>query len=284
MTIDYSKFTYSKVHNYSNVVNELKKDYTSYPSTVHPMAMPLIDKLALRHPEWSIVGNDSIYMPNAGAYVVKRFRVYDGLDEVGTVTYSNWRDEDKFEIRNPRIYKSMTSRGYKSTKDAGKAIKIIEEFFSAKTLDERVMEARNRIDSAINNAEWNARRAFEKTWSDLTPALATYLTLNLDRIRPTLEAFGAPASALDEITERSENRKITKRVHTAHGTDKGVAIMLHGDRYVVDRGTGNVETLTLSQLSEDMRSKLGVLKMVEDGQVIDDFGIRVNPTTFYLLP
>lgn len=284
MTIDYSKFNYPKLHNYSNVVNELRKDSQPCPSIVHPMAMPLIDKLALRHPEWSIVGHESINMPNAGAYVVKRFRIYDGLDEVGTVTYSNWRDEDKFEIRNPRIYKSMTSRGYRSTKDAGKALKIIEEFFSAKTLDERVMEARSRIDSAINNAEWNARRAFEKTWSDLTPALAAYLTLNLDRIRPTLEAFGAPASALDEITERSENRKITKRVHTAHGTDKGVAIMLHGDRYVVDRGTGNVETLTLSQLSEDMRSKLGVLKMVEDGQVIDDFGIRVNPTTFYLLP
>jgi hypothetical protein len=62
-------------------------------------------------------------------------------------------------------------------------------------------------------------------------------------------------------------------------------VLLHGDRYVVIPDAGpEPQVLTTSQLTDDMRTKLGILKMVGDGDAVESFGMRINATTFYLLP
>jgi hypothetical protein len=287
MSIDYSKHAYVKVGLYSNVVNEIAKD-TVQPVNcgIHSFMEPLITKLSLRHPEWTFVGEDSWCNTGTNTFNIKRFRVYEGNEEIGGVLVDTWR-EPKFEIRNARIRQQMAKRNHKSTKDVNKAIKLIEEHFSSKTLDERVTEGRNKVSGAISSKTWATTRDFDAVMGKLAPALATYVTLNMDRMRPILEAYGAPASALDVLVERNETQKLFRHIGATRNAGTGTTVLLHGDRYVLlhdaDRER-QPQVLTASQLSEGMRGKLGMLKLVDNETAIESIGMRVDATTFYLLP
>lgn len=288
MSIDYSTNTYTKIGSFTNVMNEVpnhKVRTENNEAFLYGTLHDLVYDMTLRHPEWTIVGEDSYFSSDSNKYVVKRVRIYDGSDQIGHVCIDTWR-ESKFEIRNPRINRAMERRNYKSTKDPKKALKIIESFFSPKTLDERVEEARNAVGSAVQTKSWTMRREFNAIWERLTPALTTYISLNLNTIRPALEAYGAGPATLDELIPKVEERKSIHSLENARTKNAGTTVLLHGDRYIVlrDNDRSNVEMLAASQLTEDMRTKLGVLKVVADDDVIESIGMRINSTTFYLLP
>lgn len=288
MSIDYKQNTYVKIDNFSNVVNEVpnsKAQAEGNQSIIYGQLWELIYKLALHHPEWQFVGEDSWYDMSKEAFTVKRFRIYEGPDILGSICIDTWRDT-KFEIRNARINAAMAKRNHKSTKDVNKAIKIVEEFFQPKTLTERVNEARNAVAGAVSNQLWAANREFNNVMEKLSPALVTYVTLNLPTLRPILESYGAPSSALDMLIEKNEPRKVMESMSRIRHNRTGTVVMLHGDKYVLmrDDNPDHAEIVAASQLTDDMRGKLGVLKIVEDNAAIESIGMRINATTFYLLP
>ena len=287
MSIDYKQNTYVKIDNFTNVVNEVpnsKARVEGSQSIIYGQLWELIYKLALHHPEWQFVGEDSWFDSSKGAFVVKRFRIYEGPDVLGSVCIDTWRDT-KFEIRNQRIHQAMAKRNHKSTKDVGKAVKIVEEFFKSKTLTERVSEARNAVSGAVSNQLWAATREFNNVMEKLAPALVTYVTLNLPTLRPILESYGAPSSALDMLIDKNEPRKVMESMNRARHNRTGTVVMLHGDKYVLMRDADpEPEIVAASQLTDDMRGKLGVLKIVDDNAAIESIGMRINATTFYLLP
>lgn len=284
MSIDYNKNSYTKVGNYTNVVNELDKlkDEKLGQHIIQNDFEPLIQKLALRHPEWTFVGMESMFGNHSNAYIIRNFRVYEGAEQLGQIWLNTWR-ETKFEIRNPRIARSMSKRNYKSTKDVDKAIKIVESEFQTKTPPEAVVEAMSKASAAASDAVWRARREFDNLWGKLTPIVLAYIIPNMDAIRPILEALGATPTQLDALVPMNEKVKAARDVAESRSNENGTLVVLYGDRYIV-RTKDNTEILTASQLSEDVRTKLGVLKLVEDDAVIASFGHRVSSTIFYLLP
>ena len=287
MSIDYNTNTYVKIGSYTNVVNEIPshKLEGGGVSRLHGLLDQLVYKLALVHHEWQFVGEDSWYNRAKEGYEVKRLRIYEGPDQIGSILIDTWR-EPKFEIRNARINAAMTKRNHKSTKDVDKAVKIVEQFFKSKTMAERVNEGRSKVSSAIQNRKWTAEREFSTVMERLAPALATYVTLHMAEVRPILEAYGAPPSALDMLMEKNEARKLTASVSDIRGKNTGTTVLLHGDRYLIipDGDPDTMRNATASQLSDDMRGKLGVLKVVNDNDAIESIGMRIDSTTFYLLP
>jgi len=288
MSIDYSRNNYVKIGSYTNVVNEIPKLRMKQDgkSTISDKFDEFISKLSLRHPEWQFVGEDSWYYDDVKGFPVKRFRVYEGNDKLGSLALDTWRQEEKFEIRNERIASSMDKRSYKSTKDVGKAVKLVEKFFSAKTMSERLSEGKSNVQSAIVNKAWEINREFSKVMEKLTPALATYATLHMAEVRFALEAYGAPVDALDQLVDKNEDRKLMAAINAARNGNKGTTVLLHGDRYILisDADYNNSVTLTASQLTEDTRGKLGILKVVSDNEAVESVGMRINATMFYLLP
>ena len=287
MSINYTDNTYVKVGNYSNVVNEIPKGTLNADgeSQLYPLLDQLVRKLALVHHDWQFVGEDSYYNIHNERYVIKRLRVYEGADVLGSIAIDTWRYE-KIEIRNRRIAATMAKRSHKSTKDVDKAYKIVEDFFGSKTMDERVNEARHKATQNVATKAYEATRDFNTVMSKLAPALATYVTLHMTEVRSILEAYGAPSTALDALADRNEARKLANSISDARAKSTGTTVLLHGDRYILmpDATADNVQTVTASQLNDDMRGKLGVLKIVQDNDVIESVGMRIDSTTFYLLP
>lgn len=287
MSINYTDNTYVKIGSYANVVNEIPKHQLEGGgvSHLHGLLDQLVYKLALKHPEWQFVGEDSWYNVSKKCYEAKRLRIYEGADEIGHILIDTWR-EPKFEIRNKRINAAMTKRNHKSTRDVDKAVKIVEQFFKSKTMAERVNEGRSKVSSAIQNRKWTAEREFSNVMERLAPALATYVSLHMAEVRPILEAYGAPPIALNMLSERNETRKLTVSVSDIRGKNTGTTVLLHGDRYLIipDGDPDTMRNATASQLNDDMRGKLGVLKVVNDNDAIESVGMRIDSTTFYLLP
>lgn len=289
--IDYNKNTYVKIGNFTNVVNEIAKDQITdtnknAPSFFHGFLDPLVDKLALMHPEWMLVGEDSWYNTHNNRFTVKRFRVYENGEDVGSVTYDDWKGE-KFRIHNKRISNAMRKRSAMETKDLKKALKIIEDNFSSKTLIERIAEASSSVATATNNGTWRKRRAFDESASKVIPAFMAYFMANPEQVRPILESYGAPSSALDRLAGDYTAWKDVNALSNAREANTGTTVILHQDRYILirDADRNNPQTLTASQLPPEMSAKIGVLKIIDgDEQTIESIGMRVNATTFYLLP
>lgn len=283
---DYNKNDYVKVGSYTNVFHEIDKSKRVYDSAskLYPAMQPIIDKLSLSHPEWQFIGYDAWHQSSTQEYTIKRIRICEGDDELGTIVHESWSG-DKFKIANNRISNSMSKRNFKTTKKLDVAIKTVEQFFGSKTMDERISEGRAKVSSVIQTQAWSASRNFDSVISKLAPAMAAYITLHMAQVRPTLEAYGAPASALDNLEEANELRKLHSAISHARENNLGTTVMLHGDRYILQPdGTFDHTLAHASQLTEDMRTKLGILKIVDDNAVIESVGMRINSTTFYLLP
>lgn len=284
--IDYNKHSYVKIDSFTNVVNEIPmtKQQGDGKSIIHGRLWQVIYDLSLRHPEWQFVGEDSWWNHTMEAFDVKRFRIYEDNDEIGTIRIETWNNE-KFEIRNSRISNAMAKRSHKTTTDPKKAAKIVEQFFKSKTLAERVNEAKSAASSAVSNRAWGVTREFNTVMEKLAPALAAYVTLNMHTLRPTLEAFGAPSAALDTLTEKNEERKLANYIQNVRNNSQGITVLLHGDKYVMmdDRAGEEPQVLAASQLSDDLRGKMGILKVVENNDIIESVGMRISPTTFYVV-
>lgn len=287
--IDYNKNLYVKVGNFTNVVNEIPKDQISdtnkdKPSWFHGFLDPLIDKLALHHPEWTLVGEDSWYSHVRESFTIKCFRIYEKDEELGTVKYDDWKGE-KFRISNKRISTSMKKRSAMETKDLNKALKIIADNFGSKSMTERVSEAMNNVTSAISNNMWRKRRTFDETVGKLAQPMVAYVVENMETMGPILEARGVSSAVLARLPQELAEYRNFNAVSTARNSNTGATVVLYEDRYIVKRDEfDEALILTASQLSPEMSAKIGVMKIVDNEAVVESVGMRINSSTFYLLP
>jgi len=287
--INYNDYDYVKMGHYTNVIAELRKG-RSPDAPIHMCAFmePLISKLALTHPEWTIVANDAHYNSNKETYTVHRFTVYEGTEVAGRIHRDGWCMENfKYEIFNERVEKSRAKRGGMRTKDMKKALKAIEGFFAPKTLEERRLAAVSEMSRHISNTTWRATRMLNDAVQGVIPALATYLLANMDEIRTALESAGASTSGLDKIPARLEPCKALWQIEASRNNDAGTTVVLLGDSYMLipDKNPTLPVTKTAAQLDPAMAAKIGVLKVFDkNDEAIEDIGMRFNATTFYLLP
>jgi hypothetical protein len=61
-------------------------------------------------------------------------------------------------------------------------------------------------------------------------------------------------------------------------------VFIDGVNYSVQKGKDPLEIKTSEELPDFMRRAVGLLKLVEDNQVIEGVGVRANETTFLVMP
>lgn len=291
--IDYANYDYVKMGHWTNVVAELRKgrDTKMVDATIKMCSFmePLISKLALTHPEWTIVANDAYYNTNKEAYQVNRFTVYEGSEVAGRVHRDGYGYEAdyKYEIFNERVEKSRAKRGGMRTKDMKKALKAIEGFFAPKTVEERRLTAVSEMGKHLSNTTWRATRILSDTFNQIIPAVANYLVDNMETMRPALESYGMPPHTLEKLSARLEPCKPMWQIQDSRAANTGTTVVLMGDNYMLipDNDPDNPVVVKASQLDAGKAAKIGVLKVFEkNDEGLEDIGIRLNATTFYLLP
>ena len=291
MTIDYKANNYVKVGNYTNLMAQISKKRTETgPAKLCPFMEPLITKLALTHPEWTIVGYDPRWHINDGFFRLERFAIYTGHELVGRILRDGWRDDRsdyKYEIFNDRVRQTRERSGGMRTKDMKKALKAIDGFFAPTTDEERRGKAVTEMGSHLQSAAWKAQRELNDVFTNVIPAMANYIASNLTELRPVLASYGVGEATLDRLATRLEPYNVMVQISTARSSKSGTTVVLVEDRYMLipDNDIANPVVVTSQQLDPSMAGKIGILKVFDNtDEALAGVGMRLNSYTFYVLP
>lgn len=237
-----------------------------------------LNNLTLSKPNWRFKATD--YAAYTGYYVITEFKIIEDDEVLGRVSIEYKGRGEKIKVRNKRIDdKRERGSGY-FTDDPAKAELAIRKHFFCMAEDERLLQAaadaRGVVKGENRDKAWAKNRVrnslLEKSYDFAKKHMALYL-----EEYPQLKPVHA------EYLEARDQHRITYSVDDALDKERAMVVVCDGTRYLTQTGR-EVKTFDESDLSFDMRRKIGLLKLVQDKQMISDVGCRIDSSTFVLLP
>jgi hypothetical protein len=89
---------------------------------------------------------------------------------------------------------------------------------------------------------------------------------------------------LEQLPTQVEEFNATQHLIKMLQTDNAFIVFIDGVNYSVQKGKDPLEIKQSDELPDFIRRAVGLLKLVEDNQVISGVGLRVNEFTFLVLP
>jgi hypothetical protein len=286
--IDNTRFDYTPLDT-PNLLIRSSKNVAPHEMVLHPFIAPLVEKVMKAQPLWKLV-IESSYFSSDGPRQAYTFRFYADNEELGTLSMGrNNKSNYVFELDNHRL-KASRERGWVTTTvDQKKAFKIILKDFAPRSMKEHLAEASKKISSAVSAAASTSMRPVREALGYLEKPFQHFAIANWEAFCKSEEANGIPASKvglLDTFLETYERGSKASDMNAKHNVKLGHYVVLQGSDYIVSQlgKQDEAQTLTSDKLSEHMRARIGLLKLVEDGQFIAGVGVRTNATMFYIVP
>ena len=253
-------------------------------SIIDPFLKSFIEKLALKYPQWTFEEVNVSTDRTKKIYEAYRFNVVDKREVLGTIDkeYVNgggWR----YCVDNHRINGVRErGRGMKTIHE-DKALKHVGKFFGKKNVNEKFTEASTTIINAVGSIHNQKRWELSHKWD----ALSTYTQKFI------YDHYAMFASSVTDKSVAPSLEKLPSCMAEFNSVDSMQEALRKGDAYIVfidglnysiQKGKDPLEIKASEELPDFMRRAVGLLKLVEDNQVIDGVGIRANETTFLVAP
>jgi hypothetical protein len=279
-SIDYNRYDYVKLGTYKNVMVRWEKGEVQKPVKVASFISPLIDRLALHHGNWTIIG-DAMRWHDA----LHVFNVYQDDEYIGYLAESNHRGSKAVDMTSRTIDRSLWRGRYKTTGDLKKAYKIIKDNFVTLGFEDRASAVSARGRNAMTNAAHKMNRDMTGIYDKLRSPLMCYLYHNIASIGPALEAIGASAHEVNSFRTAYEEMKLGEHGKAAVDNDTGVTVTPYKDRFIVCIPKQEPVLMTQTELPEMLRTKMAMLKLMDkDNVILEDVGIRTDGNVFYIMP
>ena len=259
----------------SNVI--VKKMQGSDKSLYH-IPSPLEDvvyALATANPTWQLtcesMGHDN--------YKMDRFHIHVDGQRVGGLKHDWSNRSNKYAVLVQAD--SIGSRkDHIVTSDTKKAIREAQKHFVPKSLS-KVMD--EHIDKAKRVVESQRYRKQEKAGEHMRNLREHITKFAFSIQREAFDAYIDTTGKRIDMVLYEETRKEVKVLETIGSKIKhhGVYITLHKGGYLV-KALDNVQQYTDTTLPEEYRGKLGMLKLVEVEQCIEDVGCRVTEDVYVI--
>jgi hypothetical protein len=248
----------------------------------------VIPAMALKYPTWTFtvdktltVRNEAVYpTPRAVAYVVYvndiklafRGKIERGVSRLGGRT---------LHFYNHRIGKALHRGDCMSTTIPKRAMQIVAKWFAPPPFNEEMAEKVGDIAISLRNRSYHFSSMFEGLYNMLSVHVKTYILENIDDI---FARCSEVAANMDKgmFVDAMGNREIAMGVHDLPANKK-LTVIISGDKYVLQRAGTSFFTTTSEQLPAEVRSAVGMLKLVEDGQFVKDVGYRHKPDAFLVI-
>ena len=212
--------------------------------------------------------------------IITDFFIYEGSEYLGSVGISYAGSGYRIAVDSHRITESRKSGRAFRTENLERATLAIRKNFYRMPDAERVEKVMTNVGNQLSHAHWDTQRdltgkeraVFEKAKDFATSNMEQYIHQYPDR-GVYVEAFAK--AKLDHDTTG----------HISKMQEKGELILVvrESEHYIVKVG-GTITSMTDDALSEDLRAKLGMLKLVENGQCIEGMGFRSDESTFLITP
>jgi len=212
--------------------------------------------------------------------VITDFYIYEGSEYLGSVGITYVGSGYKVAVDNHRINASRKSGRSFRTENLERATLTIRKNFYRMPDAERVEKVMTAVGNQLSSAHWDTQReltgkeraVYEKAKDFAISNMAQYIHQYPDR---GVYVEGFEKAKLDHDTTG----------HIIKMQEKGELILVvrESEHYIVKVG-GTITSMTDDALSIDLRAKLGMLKLVENGQCIEGMGFRGDESTFLITP
>ena len=274
----------------SNVVfHEDLEKHRSKVVGIHTVIEPVISRLATLNPLWTFVATGRTY--NMGDnYKVSDFVVKLDGETLGQICTSYMGNRGQvIAITNDRIGRNRQRSDSYRTQDADKAVLMAKKMFGKMNPTERINKAKDAAERVVTRASWNKERERNNhrgmvqgemlRWAE-TKGQAMFLEY-IEK-----EASSTTRNTIKNSVEKLEvldtEMKTIERVQQEFGNNKTALVVRDSGKYLVKVGD-NVELYDDNSLPQDMRMKVGMLKLIEDEQYLTDIGCKVTSEIFVLL-
>jgi hypothetical protein len=292
-------FRYANVH----VSTETLNSHPEGPFFLDDELHEITEKLMLKKPQWTLYAEytHNKYEGNEKHRYCRRIHVYQGEEKLGSYEHDtrprrgdHWGTENVFAVTSDRIYNQRESQRHtvKTAKQSA-ALKHMFTHFIPKNLEERFNGLTVNMPDTIRKVQTHKQDTVTKRCP---------LGINGRWIYSYLEKTNQLGKYLEFVTARSTNNPpkegAEQRAKEAvedftlmddmlgQGSGKWVNV---ADIVVLDGGLIlskhiNNEVKAWDEydeaIPEDLRAKLGMLKLVEPTQIVRDVGMRVSEKVF----
>ena len=211
-----------------------------------------------------------------------------GMLEAGT-SYVNGMRVNTVSISNHRIRDAQERRTYMQTSNVGKAVSIVKKYFGPLSQAEIVEQSTDAAEKGVRSATWTVGRSMSDCQTRISSAAFEFavnpnnvIYKSFDDYLSRLPNGGKLRQDIDKYKELHTCMATLKTISDQLSDQKSILIVKYDGKYIV-KIEDNVHLFDDDTFPHEYRSKLGMLKLVEDGQVVTTVGIRVNESIFVLV-
>ena len=268
-------------------MTERKNRNDTHEVYIHGVIDPVIQRLATLNPLWRFSATDWGY-GGSNRLVLTSFSVLEHGEEIGKISRSRHGGNEVIHIANDRIAKTRERTSGYSTVDPDKAVLKAKKMFFKLKPNERIEKAVENAGSVISKQKRLKER--EQYTADSTVKVAaqdfimgTGFHLFLAHIKTCAESErNKIENAMQEKLRLDDEMMTIEKAKAAFEANKTALVIKDGGKYLVRIGD-KVDMFDDNTLPDWMRSKLGMLKLVQAEQFVSDTGCRVNDETFVLM-
>lgn len=273
-------------HTYFDKVKNARLDYDK--QEIHPFMKPFVEALALKYPQWEFVECDSRSRWDADGNSYPEadgFKIMEKREELGRIRVDHWcRTGDRYWIDNFRIdAQKSRGRGFK-TKHMDKAMKHVTKFFGSRNTTEIAQAAEERANNVKRSLLSNLQSDCRYKWNRLDDHAADFLMENWAAfeswLTPTVS--GSTLESLQQYPEAYKHHMEACKIDNLINQGKAWLVNIVNSDYIMKQGEA-VSISSSDQLPAKVRRNLGMLKLVQDREIISNVGIRVSEDTYYVL-
>jgi hypothetical protein len=259
-------------------------------TSVDSLIDPVVQRLAVLNPLWRFVISSTGYDNSTEPRSLKavEFKVIEAGEELGTISKEYHGRNYVIQISNERIGKDRVRRGGYKTTDADKAILKAKKMFFKLKPNERIDKAMKDASGVIQQqARRKDREKYDHANTIQTAAhkfiMGTGFSLFLEHIKTMAESEQIKIYKAQAEYERIGEEMLTiDKVKSQFENGKTALVIKDDGKYLVKIGDA-IQLYDNNTLTEDMRGKLGMLKLVEAEAFVSNVGCRINDEVFVLV-
>lgn len=240
----------------------------------------LIVELATRNPLWNFVVTD--LRTHSFKKSVVEITIYQHGEELGTIGWDYFRSDYGFKITNHRIKSARNRTSSYRTHDVKKALAAIKKSFASKNVSERVAHEVSLANSVLREQIYTRNREARTINDNIKTAKVDFA----DTLPAEFKAYmqlANKAHVLEKHDTLTLEMKTLNDLEQAFDSGKSALVIKTDSGYIV-RHNDKVEILDDATLPNDMKVKLGMLKLVDNEHFITNIGGKVKADVFVLAP
>jgi hypothetical protein len=254
-----------------------------YTPTVNPMLANLLYKVATDHPQWEFTNSHNRQFRNEDGtdrLEAMRFDITQNKQDVGQIGIDGWGDSKKYWVSNERI-SINSSRGYgRKTQDLTKALKLIKKFFTELTIEEVMLKAYEKSERVVHNTRSTKHWALRHSLDMVRDEMIQYMADNWEEMKEKLPS----ASTAGNFPKLYSEHEIMMSMQDALKRGTACLVQTMNDTYTFKYGDKEaVTSMTSEQLPNNVRLSIGMLKLLEPEQAIENMGFKITNELFVVM-